>query len=179
MKIFAKFLCFLVLTACVNVLGEVAIKRSQVGNISIGVHKSNLMNHYKGRISETLVYREGDPQPALELVAKNNHVITLELDEAENVWAIRIEDPYFKTELGIGVGNSFAEVREKYPKAKLDYGVEEGGYLSLYITELNGFFSFDITNLPSDILSAKVLDEKAIGFIKANMVILHNISSGN
>lgn len=150
---------------------ETLIKKGEVGFIKLGSTEGSILNNYKDQISETTINRMGEEEKGYVVNLEGDHSVIIEMDELSKIWSIRIMDSYFKTELGLSVGDTFQRIQSMYPQSKLNYGVEDGGYLSLYIPSLNGFFSFEINNLDL----TKPLDEVKIRGLKSYVLLLHNL----
>lgn len=152
---------------------KIYIDESKVGNISIGMDVSSLIKQYPKRFKKTVVDREGEQSPAFIYTFNNGKSITIEVRKDTNViWFISVEDSYFKTREGIGVSNTFKEVKRAYPNAAFYAGLAEGEYIML---QKRGFaFVFDVAGIKHDWWTQEHKDIKAIENIKVNMVNIVN-----
>jgi len=163
--------------SCSSLQPQYNITKGCVHSVCIGANKLELLETYEGRIFDDVVIREGDKYPSLKLVFSNSAFIILEL-ENDIVWAIRINDTFFTTSKGISVGNNFSDVKKAYPNATLNFGENDGGYISLFVTSLNGFFSFDVediftssSGIPANVDTA----EKRFSTLKVNVILLNDL----
>lgn len=168
--------CLLLFSVCSakkqgQVEKSVLIQKAQVGSIKIGMSKEYLLKSFPTNITFTNVMREG-LWPALLFKFLKNRSIILELDEADNVWAIRILDSGFRTDKDIGVGSTFKEIKKAYPQAKLYRGFEEGPYVTLVEKSINVGFSLDTSRIGDDWISAKEPDLKQINNVKVNLIMV-------
>lgn len=125
----------------------VVIAGDHVGTLRLGMAESEVREKFGSGVTEVIVPREGE-EPGLAVRFRDGTVAIGELDEDRRVWAIRVEDKRIPTDRGIRVGDSFRQVRSKYPNAKFAYGEAEGGYASLSDESIGegGYFSFDLSS---------------------------------
>lgn len=165
---------FLVSCSEVRACEHVYIEKGGICHVQIGVAASELLQKYSESISDTVVVREGE-EPALRYRFNENQSAILELDEKGRVWAIRVDESGIETKEGIGVGSTFAEVMASYPTARLNYGLEEGAYLSLVVDDINGFFSFDISDIDHTLLASEDLSTDKLNQLKVELVVIHSV----
>ncbi|KYN23690.1 hypothetical protein AUQ44_17325 [Vibrio cidicii] len=151
------------------------ITKGCVASVCVGSNESTLINNSLINILDATVIREGDKYPALKVVFDDKSSAVLELENG-SIWAIRITDPNFITANGVGVGSSFFEVKKAYPNATLNYGEEDGGYISLYVKELNGYFSFDTEHIFSGLQDKHlILNEQDFFKLKTKIIFIHDM----
>lgn len=174
MKNLVIFIATVFLLSCseIRACEHVYLEKGGICHVRVGVVASELRQKYPKNISDTVVIREGE-EPALRYKFNKNQSAILELDENGRVWAIRVETPDIKTKAGIGVGSTFEEVMTGYSAAKLRYGLEEGGYLSLVVDDINGLFSFDISKLDHTLLASEELRTDKLNNLKVDLVIIY------
>ena len=174
-----KYLIFLlssfVAFSCSQTIASNMITKGCVASVCVGADESVLRTDFLGNVHDSTVNREGDEYPALRVVFDDNSSIVLELENS-SVWAIRVSDSKLITAKGVSVGSTFSEVKKAYPDAILNYGEEDGGYISLFVKELNGFFSFDTKNIFSGVAErSSDLNEKSFYKLKARIILIHNM----
>lgn len=159
---------------CSSSNDSVLVKRGEVDNIHVGDSISGVKRRYGDLVTDSTIVREGNALPAAIVLIVPNHEVVLEIDDHDEIWAIRIADEIFRTERGMGVGSTFRDIQASYPNSILSFGREDGGFLSLFIPELNGFFNFEFD---SDLLDRLVLGqagENDLADLRANLLLLHN-----
>jgi len=175
MKYLMFFLSSFLTFSCSQTIASNVITKGCVASVCVGADESDLRKGFLGSVHDSTVNREGDEYPALRVVFDDNSSIVLELENS-SVWAIRISDSNLVTTKGVKVGSTFSEVKKAYPDAVLNYGEEDGGYISLFVKELNGFFSFDTKNIFSGVAErSPSLNEKSFSKLKAKIILIHNM----
>ncbi len=154
------------------------IRKGCVGLICVGMDKGTLKRNFPRSVIDETIKLEGDLYPALRFKYNEAHSTLLELDERNKIFAIRVTDEYFTTTKGVRIGSNYSEVISKYSDAILKFGEEDGGYISLYIPSLNGYFSFGTEDIfirdNSKILKNSQLRNKRFKNLKINLIYLHN-----
>ncbi|HUJ17135.1 MAG TPA: hypothetical protein VL197_04005 [Nitrospirota bacterium] len=153
---------------------RIYIEEGKVGDIAIGMNISSLMKKYPAGFNKTFIQSEGDQEPAYIYRFNNGKSIILEVNEEKGrkdtnvIWLISVDDPYFKTNKGIGVGNTFTEVKKAYPNAAFSATQEE----SIGLNENGLWFSFDISQVKREWWLQKEKDISALNNIKVNVITI-------
>lgn len=178
MKYFIKskllVLMILFCSGCSSANPEYLIEKNNVAGINLGDTKSYLLANFGSLLELTHVNREGDELPALRYCVERACILA-ELDDSDKVWAIRISSDRFETASGIGVGSTFNEVKEVYPKSDFMYGPEGGGYISIFVHELNAIISFGIDKKQIDKILAGQLEMGDVMDNKVEEILVHNL----
>lgn len=67
--------------------------------------------------------------------------------------------PKFKTDRGIKIGDTFAQVKKKYPDGVAEYSGDEGGYLVIMVKKENIIFSFNRDEIEARDNAGKITNE--------------------
>lgn len=105
----------------------------------------------------------------------NGEVIAFQIDENEKVWSIRTESTNFETKSGAKVGSTFHDILKLHPDGEVVSGLEEGAYLSIYIDELGGYFSFNTETVDATWFASKEKDLDAVKNIKSFVFVMTNL----
>jgi len=140
-----KFLfIFLFFPSCLNVQDEEERYGIYVGQ-KISEFIFQVQQQYE--VKKEIIQLEGDDYDIYNVYENGEKIYAVEagFDNPDIVWRISIYSPKFKTEKGIGVGSTFAEIKSKY---HIDYIQTEGGGLGISVKENPISFYMDISKLP-------------------------------
>ncbi len=171
-RFLSVFLCFV--SCSVAIADDVYIEKGRVGDIEIGMDVFSLIEEQSNKVTEVAVIR-GGAEVAYAYQFDQERTVILETESDGTVWAIRIEGQSIKTRKSVGVGSLYEDVIAAYPDSKLNFGIEDGGYLSLFVPSLNGFFSFDIHSLDSALLEDEELPEEELEGRVVDVVVIHDL----
>jgi len=102
----------------------------------VGEFISIFAKQYK--VEKGVISLEGDDYPAIDVFENDELLFQVELhsDRPEIVFRIWIYNPKIKTDTGIGIGSTYAEMKSKYNIA----GVNEVIRLNVWVEELSATF---------------------------------------
>ncbi len=89
------------------------------------------------------------------------HLLTLtpSSDSIPTIENVRIQDPRFKTELGIGLNSTFKEIKDKYELGKLLTSTKN---VVVFIKNSDLYFTIDKEELPSSLRYASSVNIEAV-----------------
>jgi hypothetical protein len=125
------------------------ISNNSVDNVAIGesIKKfvADVQERYTVKKEEKM--QEGESYEIYTVYDKNDKLYSVEpnYEEPNLVSRIWIYSPKFKTEQGIGIGSTLAEIKSKY---KVDFNTENG--LSVSVKEISGLLLLDNTKIPEN-----------------------------
>jgi hypothetical protein len=154
---------------------SVVIRQHQVGPVLIGASAQSIYAAFRGRSRLIDLGLEGHLTPALELSFAETFVdggVVAELVPRDNdlvVWRIAVTNPNVRTDKGIGVGSSVAQLRSAYRTT----GVGSGeGNVFVTVEELGASFQLDTSGPGGDTLW-RIRDPRQVpGDVKIASVLL-------
>ena len=154
---------------------SVIIRQHQVGPVLIGAPAQSVYAAFRGRSRLVDLALEGHLTPALELSFPETHVsggVVAELVPRDNdlvVWRIAVTNPHVRTEKGLGVGSSVAQLRSAYRATSVGSGE---GRVFVVVEELAASFELDTSGPGGDALW-KIRDPQRIpGDVKITSVLI-------
>jgi hypothetical protein len=154
---------------------SVIIRQHQVGPVLIGASAQSIYAAFRGRSRLIDLALEGHLTPALELSFPEAFVdggVVAELVPRDNdlvVWRIAVTNPNVRTEKGIGVGSSVAQLRSAYRTT----GVGSGeGKVFVRVEELGASFQLDTSGPGGDTLWQIRDPQQVPGDVKIASVLL-------
>lgn len=148
-RILILLLLLLVLSSC-NFFGNrdnnkigVKISSGQVGDYKIG-DKTNNLQPEKNQTFSTVDYVNSKGEAESVIFIKDNTLDMVKLIvSGKTIREIEAFSPLYKTEAGIGRGNSLNQLSEAYPDIKIIYNVEQANFQSTTGTLENVMFILD------------------------------------
>lgn len=154
---------------------RIAIRLGSVGPLSIGQDLESLNRTFPPDRRRAIDLKlEGDAVPALELTLAGSNVrggLVAELRRQNGrdvVSRIRITDPMARTDKGIGVGSTVAELRAAY---RIDWVSQAEGCRCLRVEELGATFELDRSD-PAAELEARMTPDAVPGRLRIVGVML-------
>ena len=126
------------------------IKNDSVDNVKIGMKISDFLQTKSKvyNVKEETISLEGDDYPIFNVYENTELIYAVEPDEkGEKVWRIWLYGQKFKTDLGIGVGNTLGELKSKYTIS--DMSTAEGGVF-IFVEEIEVGFELDVSKIPRE-----------------------------
>jgi len=126
------------------------IENDCVDKVKIGMKISEFLNtkHDTYNIKKETISLEGDDFPIFNVYDNSELIYAVEPDESENkVWRIWLYGKKFKTEAGIGIGNTLGDLKKKYTIT--DMSTAEGSVFIL-VKEIEVGFELDGSKIPRD-----------------------------
>lgn len=125
-----------------------SIKTNSVDGISIGMDIDTFFDLKKDDyiIKKSINNIEGDDFVIYNVYSNFEIIYAIEPDDNNEVWRIWLYGKEFKTDLGIGVGNTLGDLREMY--SVIDFETGEGN-VAIFIKELNVSFLLNTKQIPS------------------------------
>lgn len=135
------------------------IENDCVDNVKIGMEISDFLKSKKPiyNIKEETISLEGDDYLIFNVYQNSELIYAVEPDEKkEKVWRIWLYGQQFKTELGIGVGNTLGDLKNKY--GITDISTAEGSVF-IFVNEIEVGFELDDTKIPKEWWNEMKLEE--------------------
>jgi hypothetical protein len=126
------------------------IETDSVDDVKIGMEISEFFKSKSNiyRIEKDTIILEGDDYPIFNVYENSELIYAVEPDETESkVWRIWLYSKKFKTELGIGVGNTLADIKEKYT---LNIISTVEGSVVISVEEIDIGFELDASKIPRE-----------------------------
>lgn len=127
-----------------------SITDKSVDGISIGMKVEEFLEvaNKKHEVKKETINLEGDDYPIYNVYENEELIYSIELGTEERlVWRIWLYSEEYKTEYGIGVGNTLGELKSKY-KVK-DYSIGEGK-IAVFVEEIDVSFMLDSRQIPRE-----------------------------
>ncbi|QDO94248.1 hypothetical protein FNB79_09780 [Formosa sediminum] len=135
------------------------IENDSVDNVKIGMEISDFLEskNKEYNIKKETISLEGDDYDIFNVYENSKLIYAVEPDEkGEKVWRIWLYGQKFKTELGIGVGNTLADLKNKYTID--DMSTAEGAVFIL-VKEIEVGFELDGSKIPREWWNEMKLEE--------------------
>ena len=126
------------------------IENDSVDNVKIGMKISDFLKskNEEYNVKKETINLEGDDYPIFNVYENSELIYAVEPDEkGEKVWRIWLYGQKFKTELGIGVGNTLGDLKNKYTID--DMSTAEGSVFIL-VKEIEVGFELDGSKIPRE-----------------------------
>ena len=135
------------------------IENNCVDNVKIGMDISEFLESKREiyKVKEETINLEGDDYAIFNVYENSELIYAVEPDEnGEKVWRIWLYGEKFKTELGIGIGNTLADLKNKYTID--DISTAEGSVFIL-VKEIEVGFELDGSKIPREWWNEMKLEE--------------------
>ncbi|MFD0975393.1 hypothetical protein [Salinimicrobium gaetbulicola] len=135
------------------------IENNCVDNVKIGMDISDFLESKREiyKVKEETINLEGDDYAIFNVYENSELIYSVEPDEnGEKVWRIWLYGQKFKTELGIGIGNTLADLKNKYTID--DISTAEGSVFIL-VKEIEIGFELDGSKIPREWWNEMKLEE--------------------
>jgi hypothetical protein len=126
------------------------IENDCVDNVKIGMDISEFLESKNGiyKVKEETINLEGDDYPIFNVYENSELIYAVEPDETEKkVWRIWLYGGKFKTDIGIGVGNTLGDLKEKYTITEMS--TAEGSVV-ISVKEIEVGFDLDTSQIPRE-----------------------------
>lgn len=126
------------------------IENDCVDNVKIGMKISDFLEskNIAYNVKKETISLEGDDYPIFNVYQNSELIYVVEPDEkGEKVWRIWLYGQKFKTELGIGVGNTLADLKNKYT---IDDIIAAEGSVFVLVKEIEVSFELDGSKIPRE-----------------------------
>ena len=159
----------LIIPFLINLCG--AIENDCVDGIKIGMNISTFLNKNRGKynVIQESISLEGDEYPIFNVYKNSELIYAVEPDENLNkIWRIWVYGKKFKTELGIGVGDTIGDLKNRYTIKEILTG---DGNVALLVKEIHVSFLIDVSQVSSEwwnIIDLEDLDNE----IKIDSIII-------
>ena len=136
----------LVISTLVYLCG--VIENDCIDGIKIGMDISTFLNKGDYNIIQESISLEGDEYPIFNVYENSELLYAVEPDESLNkIWRIWVYGKKFKTELGIGVGDTVGDLKKKYTVKEVLTGE---GNVALLVNEIQVSFLIDVSQVSSE-----------------------------
>ncbi len=152
---------------------EKTIKKNAISSIHLGAVISEVEKLPVKVIKYTMQNESQDI--GFKAILCNGEVIAFQIDENKKVWSIRTESSKFETKNGAKVGNTFHDILKQHSSGEVVSGLEEGAYISIYIDELGGYFSFNTDTVDATWFTSQEKDLNAVKNIKSFVFVMTNL----
>lgn len=135
------------------------IENDSVDNVKIGMEISDFLEskNTEYNVKKETISLEGDDYDIFNVYENSELIYAVEPDEkGEKVWRIWLYGKRFKTELGIGVGNTLADLKNKYTID--DMSTAEGAVFIL-VKEIEVGFELDGSKISREWWNEMKLEE--------------------
>jgi len=130
----------------------ISVVDSAANNLVDGIYVGQKINEFislvqqKYDVKKEIMQLEGDDYDIYNVYKNGEKIYSVEpdFDNPSIVWRFWIYSPKFKTEKGIGVGSTFAEIKSKY---HIEYIQTEGVGLGVKVKETPASFYMDCSKL--------------------------------
>ncbi|MCK0189864.1 hypothetical protein [Arenibacter sp. F20364] len=151
-SIFVLALSSLLFIQC-NTNTDFVIAKDQVGKL----HKSNTIDEIEtifasdSIVSDTAITRIGTPAKKISIYEKGGkQLLTLSpnTDSIPSIEIIRIYDPRFVTEKGVGLNSTFKDIKDKHAIKKIITALNN---VVIFLKDSDAYFTIAKTELPSNL----------------------------
>ena len=135
------------------------IENDSVDDVNIGMEISEFLESKNTvyKIKKASIKLEGADYPIFDVYDNSELIYKVEPDESEKkVYRIWLYGKKFKTNLGIGVGNTLAELREKYTLTKVSTAE---GNVALLVNEIEVSFLLDNSQISKEWWSHRKMEK--------------------
>lgn len=162
-SLFAIALSSLLFIQC-NTNSDFLISKDQVGNLG----KSNTLEELEALfprdsiVRDTALTRIGPKVNKINIYEKGGTqllTLTPSLDSIPKIEIIRIYDPRFVTEKGVGLQSTFKDIREKHQIRKI---VTSLNNVVVFLKDSDAYFTIAKTELPSSLQYASSVNIEAV-----------------
>jgi len=126
------------------------IENDCVDNVKIGMEISDFLESKNliYNVKEETISLEGDDYPIFNVYDNSELIYAVEPDESENkVWRIWLYGKKFKTERGIGIGNTLGDLKNKYT---IEDMTSAEGSVFILVKEIEVGFELDGSKIPKE-----------------------------
>ncbi|SDH08137.1 hypothetical protein [Psychroflexus sediminis] len=135
------------------------IENDCVDNVKIGMDISEFLESKSEiyKVKKETINLEGDDYPIFNVYENSELIYAVEPDETEKkVWRIWLYGKDFKTDIGIGVGNTLGDLKEKY---KIEEIITGEGNVAVIVKEIKVSFLLNSSKIPRDWWNEMKMDE--------------------
>ena len=162
-SLFAVALLSLLFIQC-NTNSDFLISKDQVGNLGKSNTLEELETLFPGDsiVRDTAFTRIGPKVNKINIYEKGGKqllTLTLSLDSIPKIEIIRIYDPRFVTEKGVGIQSTFKDIREKHQIRKI---VTSLNNVVVFLKDSDAYFTIAKTELPSSLQYASSVNIEAV-----------------
>ena len=126
------------------------IKNDSVDGVIIGMDIAEFLESKSEiyKVKEETINLEGDDYPIFNVYENSELIYAVEPDEKEKkVWRIWLYEKRFKTDLGVGVGNTLGDLRDKYTLEEMS--TAEGSVV-ISVKEIEVSFLLDTSQISKE-----------------------------